>query len=102
MSNSVDSVVDGALHRTSTRSAATAGHNGASKADAAAPEAATDLLNLTGRAKKMQALEHDLAKSPEFDAARVSELKDAIASGQYEINAERIADRLLTMEAKLP
>mgnify|MGYP002634934230 CR=1 FL=1 len=102
MSNSIDSVVDGALHRTSTRGALTAGHNRAGKADAAAAEGASDLLNLTGRAKELQAIEHDLAKSPEFNAARVSELKDAIASGQYEINAERIADRLLAVEAKLP
>ncbi|MFT5446363.1 MAG: negative regulator of flagellin synthesis FlgM [Gammaproteobacteria bacterium] len=99
MTNSIDSVVDGAMHRLSTRHSTEAA---AGKADPAQSEQANDLLDLTGKAKELQTLQHDLAKSPEFDAARVSELKEAIADGRYEVNAERIADKLLDIELKLP
>ena len=47
-------------------------------------------------------LPQELAKTPEFDAARVSELKEAITNGQYEVNAERIAEKLLAVESTLP
>ena len=101
MNNSIDSVGDGALHRLSTRHSTEADAT-AGKANSAQSEQANDLLDLTGQAKELQTLQHDLAKSPEFDAARVSELKEAIADGRYEVNAERIADRLLDIESKLP
>ena len=102
MSNSIDSVVDGTLHRMSERRVAEAGKDAVGKADTQGTEQATDSLDLTGRAKELQTLQQDLAKTPEFDVARVSELKDAIANGQYEISAERIATKLLAVEAKLP
>jgi negative regulator of flagellin synthesis FlgM len=99
MNNSIDSVVDGALHRLSTRHSADAA---ASKADSAQSGQENDLLDLTGKARELQSLQHDLAQSPEIDAARVSELKEEINNGRYEINAERIADKLLDIELKLP
>lgn len=99
MTNSIDSVVDGALHRLSTRHPT---DPSAGKADARQSGQANDLLDLTGQAKELQTLQQDLAKSPEFDAARVSELKEAIADGRYEVNAERIADKLLDIELMLP
>ena len=102
MSNSIDSVVDGALHRMAEQRTPAAGNGAAAKAGTAHTEQATDSLDLTWRAKELQSLPRDLAKSPEFDAARVSELKATIASGAYEINAERIADKLLAVESKLP
>ena len=102
MNNSIDSVVDGALHRTSDRRTAGTANDVPGKASAAESEQTTDSLDLTGRAKELQSLQQDLAKSAEFDAARVSELKDSIANGQYQVNAERIAEKLLAVESQLP
>ncbi len=51
---------------------------------------------------KLRTLHQNMAMSPEFDAARVGELKQAIASGLYAVNAVRIAEKLLAVEAKLP
>ena len=100
MTNSIDSVVDGALHRIATKRPTDDAVAG--QADSAQSRHANDLLDLTGKAKELQSLQQDLAKSPEFDAARVSELRQAIADGRYEVNAERIADKLLDIESKLP
>lgn len=42
-----------------------------------------------------------MAAEPPVDSARVSELRDAIASGRYRIDAERIADAMLRSEPGL-
>lgn len=101
MTNSIDSAVDGAIHRIGERRGPQrqAEHAPAARS---APRQSSDLLDLTGRARELRALQQDLAKSPEFDTARVGALKDAVASGRYEVNAERIAHKLLELEDKLP
>jgi flagellar biosynthesis anti-sigma factor FlgM len=38
---------------------------------------------------------------PEIDAARVTELRQAIERGQYHADPEKIADRLLQLERDL-
>jgi flagellar biosynthesis anti-sigma factor FlgM len=38
---------------------------------------------------------------PEIDAARVTELRQAIERGQYRADPEKIADRLLQLERDL-
>jgi negative regulator of flagellin synthesis FlgM len=101
MSNSIDSVVDSAIHRLSNRSNPERGNANSGKMDTAPADRASDLIDFTGRAKELQTLQQDLANSPEFDAARVNELKEAIASGEYKVNAESITDKLLAIELKL-
>lgn len=102
MSNSINPFVDGGLHRMAERRPADVGEDAGAKTTTAEAKNAADLLNLTGRAQELQSLQQELAKSPEFDSAKVSELKSVIANGQYEINAERIAEKLLAVESKLP
>jgi len=102
MSNSIDSYVDGALHRlTQPRSDASPAHPGA-RAAAEPPRDSGDLLDLTGRARTLKALEQDLAGVPEVDAARVRELKQAVDAGHYRMDAERVAEKLLALDRELP
>ena len=101
MTSSIDSAVDGAIHRIGERHATPRKSNDAPAARNT-PREPGDLLDLTGRARELRALQQDLAKSPEFDAGRVDALKDAVSSGRYEVNSQRIAEKLLAMEAKLP
>ncbi len=44
----------------------------------------------------MQAIEQGFADTPVVDAARVAELKQAISNGHFKVDAEKVADRLLT------
>lgn len=102
MSNSIDSNVDGAVHRLADRRTDTPGNRPGDGTSSREASSSSDLLNLTGQAQTLKALEQDLAKSPEFDANRVAQLKEALSSGQYQVDARAIADKLLAMESKLP
>jgi flagellar biosynthesis anti-sigma factor FlgM len=102
MKNSSDSAADGKLHCKSKRRMSGPGNNSAGKAGAAQTGQAGNLLSLAACAKELRTLHQNMAMSPEFDAVRVGELKQAIASGLYAVNAVRIAEKLLAVEAKLP
>jgi len=52
-------------------------------------------VTLSQRAAQMKQLETRLAAIPVIDRARVDSIKEAIASGQYTINTENIADGLI-------
>jgi negative regulator of flagellin synthesis FlgM len=70
-------------------SAAPAPRNGAT-----AP-AAPGRIEISALSSRLSSLEAELAASPEFDQGRVDAIKEAIRSGQFRINAEAIADKLL-------
>ena len=63
---------------------------------------AEDTLNLTDQARQLQDLERTLASLPVVDEARVAELKEAVASGRYEVDADRVAEKLRLLERRLP
>ncbi len=65
-----------------------------------APEktaAATDDIHLSGLAAQLRANSDESS----FDAARVAEIKSAIAEGRFTINADAIADRLIASAKEL-
>lgn len=66
--------------------------------EAASP---ADSLRLTGEATGLAALQRDLATKPAFDEARVQALRESIASGNYKVDAEAIATRMLDLDARL-
>lgn len=57
-----------------------------------ATKAASDNVTLSSTG---QALAGQVASNGAFDAQKVEEIKAAIASGQFQVNAERIADGLI-------
>jgi negative regulator of flagellin synthesis FlgM len=65
-----------------------AGSNGNSAASG-------DSVVLSSEAQTLNRLEAQINASPEVDAARVAAIKEAIANGSFEINSERIAERML-------
>lgn len=52
-------------------------------------------VSLSPRAAQLQQLEAQLAAIPVVDRAKVDAIKDAIASGQYTVNAENVAQGLV-------
>jgi len=64
--------------------------------------AATDSVQLTQSGKQLSELANRLDKIPSVDSERVDAIKKAIASGEYEIDAERIASKLTNFESLLP
>ena len=102
MNNTIDSLVDGTLPRLNGQRTDSAGKGAGSPQATQDVGPSSDLLDLTGQAQTLKALEQDLAKTPEFDAAKVAELRDAIAGGSYKIDSQSIAEKLLDLESKLP
>ena len=72
--------------------------------DAGAPKSgkeaarSADTVQLTSSAKLLERLEKTLASLPAVDSARVAEIRDAIEKGDYEINAEAIAEAMIRFD----
>ncbi len=64
----------------------------------AAPAAPADKVSLTGDAVRMQQLDKAVNEGPKVDSARVSSIKRAVASGRYQVNAEKVAAKLTRFE----
>ncbi len=60
--------------------------------------AKSETVELTSGAQLLERLEKNLASLPDIDPARVDAVKTAIASGDYRIDAEKIADALLRFD----
>ncbi len=65
----------------------------------AATPSTEDSVSLSSMGQSIAKIESQLASSSEVNEARVQELKDAIASGTYTIDANAIADKMLSEEA---
>jgi negative regulator of flagellin synthesis FlgM len=76
-----------------------------SQGEASAAGASTsqtgDTVTLTSSARSLQKIEEAVAKAPVVDASKVAAVKQAVDSGTYQINADRVADKLLQFESGL-
>jgi len=83
------------------RSEATkAARDARSEAAAADKPAASssDTVNITRSGLLMSKLEEVVQSTPVVDAERVTAIKDAIAAGTYEVDDQRVADKMLKFE----
>jgi negative regulator of flagellin synthesis FlgM len=62
---------------------------------------AADSVSLTDTAARLQKLESTIAELPVVDAQRVEDIRRAIASGDYQANPTRIAEKMLGFDAEL-
>ena len=60
-----------------------------------------DQLKLSDQAAQLQALEAEIANLPVVDTQRVQDVQRTLATGSYEIQPARVADKVLTFEAGL-
>ncbi|MCZ8129723.1 MAG: flagellar biosynthesis anti-sigma factor FlgM [Steroidobacteraceae bacterium] len=70
------------------------------KVEKAAP--ARDSVTLTDSARSLQKLAEAVAAAPVVSESRVESIKNAIAQGKYEVNAERVAEKMLAAGRELP
>lgn len=66
-----------------------------------AASAPIDRVSLTDTAGDLRALAKALAEAPSVDSSRVDAVKQAISDGSFRIDARRIAQNLLQMDADL-
>jgi negative regulator of flagellin synthesis FlgM len=68
---------------------------------AGAPAASDADVHLTGAARSLAAIEQSVRAMPAIDDARVAAVKEKLQSGSYQVDPQRIADKLLRMEDDL-
>jgi len=88
--------VDPLKSRKAESSTPAASQPNAAGAKTAAPAAEGSSIHLSGLSTQLQALASTLAASGEFDTAKVEAIKQAIRDGRLGVNAEVIADKMLT------
>jgi negative regulator of flagellin synthesis FlgM len=76
-------------------------HGPSATAPGTAAAAAAHEVKLTESAVQLAALEKALAQVPDVDLKRVEEVRAAIQSGEYKIDAQQIATKLMQLERAL-
>jgi len=66
-----------------------------------APTRPSDHLRLTGEAAGLQVLQRTLLSAPAVDLARVKAVREELASGNYRIDPDAIAARMLELDEHL-
>ena len=61
-------------------------------------DSSQDSVQLSPEALALKRLEAQINASPDIDTGRVTAIKRAIAQGNFEINVERIAERMLQQD----
>ena len=106
MANRIDSVQGGITPKptkdtTQSRATTSVRTADADKANAGEARASvTDTVVLTERGQRLEQLEKAVAQLPVVDRARVDAVKADIASGNYSIDVDNIADILLRTESE--
>lgn len=62
---------------------------------------AQDAVSVSDTATRLKAAEARLAQQPEVDAARVSEMREKIESGDYRVDSQAVAEKLLQLDQSL-
>ncbi len=68
---------------------------------AATPSQAGDQVTLTDSARSLQKIEEAVAKAPVINTAKVASIKQAVQSGAYQVDAPRVAGKLLQFDGEL-
>lgn len=77
------------------------GGNVARANDPARNTSTGDTVELTSKAKLLERLEKSLASIPDVDASRVAEVRKQIENGEYQIDADKIAESMLRLDREL-
>lgn len=74
---------------------------GAATGGSAAAPSRADTFSMTNRAAQLQRLEAQIENLPVVDTQRVEDVQRSLATGSFEVQPARVADKLLQFEAGL-
>ena len=60
-----------------------------------------DSVELSNKAQLVQSLISDLSSQPEVDQSRVEQVRSSIASGEFSVSADQVANKILALEVGL-
>lgn len=70
-------------------------------AERPASPAPADQVSLTPTAQQLRGLEQQIADQPVVDTQKVNTVKEALASGSFEIDPTRVAGKMMSLEKAL-
>jgi negative regulator of flagellin synthesis FlgM len=84
-----------------TDGAKPAGAGGSTQSEAASAPHSGDTVNITRSGLLLSKLEDLVHSLPAVDADRVSAIKEALASGSYDIDDQAVADKMIRFDREL-
>lgn len=60
-----------------------------------------DAVSISSRAADLQSLETSIKQLPDIDVSRVNALREQINAGEYSVDSQRVADKMLAFERSL-
>lgn len=57
-----------------------------------------DSVELSSKSQLVSSLLKEISNQPEVNASKVDELRNSIASGEYTVSADKVANKLLTLD----
>ena len=100
MVNKINGLEARPVRVSASNAVAKAGTESATTEHKAAGAAAVD-VQITGAARNLAALEQAMRDLPAVDEARVAAVRQRLDDGSYQVDPQRIADKLLRLERDL-
>ncbi len=97
--NGLSAVNTGGVRQRSTNGLSTDTASSQQSSNSKGTSACSDCVVLSPEAQVLNRLEAKINAAPEVDTHRVAAIKDAIANGSFEINTDRIAERMLSSDS---
>jgi negative regulator of flagellin synthesis FlgM len=99
MANDITNINSNRSQLTSTPSNSVKIRDGAkSHSDSDNSAATGDRVTLTNAAARIQDIEHKLSNSSSIDSEHVAAVQKSISNGEYTVNPDRIADKMIAFE----
>lgn len=100
MTNNINGISDSLRQASELSSRRAEAQGGRDTADPSKPggPSAGESVHLTDTANQLRELERQIGTLPVVDAQRVESLRQSIADGSYEVDAERVAEKLIAFE----
>ncbi len=102
MANDITGIHSSRTQQSGSKGAQRVSSDSAARKDAEnVSQTGSDKVSLTHTAAKLKDIEKRLAGESPVDSDRVNAMKSAIANGDYRVNAERVADKMIDFESEL-
>jgi negative regulator of flagellin synthesis FlgM len=95
------SATDIASLKGSSGSASPVDRNREINSDSPASSQSSDQVTLTSSARSLQRLEQTISDAPVVNTSKVSQVKQSLSAGTYQVDAKSVANKLLQFERGL-
>ena len=99
MPNDITGINSGRSQQSGDRTVNTVRRDGSSSSAGNSSSTQNDTVSLTDMASRLHSLEKKLASQSDVDQAHVNRIRDAISRGEYRIDPDRVADKMMDFES---